>query len=110
MPTRPSFLADEHVPGAVVRGLRRRGVDIVSVVEAGMRTASDLDLLTFARSQGRVVFTQDEDFLRHHSRGIAHSGIVYSRQGTSIGEMVRGLMLVAEVYSAEEMAGRVEFL
>jgi hypothetical protein len=35
------FYTDEHVARAVVNGLRQRGVDVLTVVEAGMRTASD---------------------------------------------------------------------
>ncbi len=110
MPTRVSFVVDEHVPKAVVRGLKQRGVDAIGVPEVGMRSASDLGLLAFARSVGRAVFTQDEDFLRLHAEGQPHSGIVFARQGVSIGDVIRGLQAVAEAYSAEDLAGRVESL
>ena len=37
--------------------------------------------------------------------------IVYSRQGTrSIGQIVESLALIYEVYSPEDIKGRVEFL
>jgi hypothetical protein len=32
---------DEHVPFTVTQGLRRRGVDVLTVQEAGMYAASD---------------------------------------------------------------------
>jgi len=71
---------DEHVPKAVTRGLRERGVDVLTVSEAGMLGASDQGHLAPARQEGRVLFTQDADFLRLHTSGVGHSGIVYARQ------------------------------
>lgn len=71
---------DEHVPKAVVKGLRERGAEVLTVAEAGMLGASDEEHLAFARREGRTVFTQDDDFLRLHAAGIEHAGIVYTRQ------------------------------
>ncbi|MCA1687041.1 MAG: DUF5615 family PIN-like protein [Actinobacteria bacterium] len=79
---------DEHVPKAVVRGLRERGVDVLTVSEAGVLGASDQEHLAFARREGRVLFTQDADFLRLHAWGTEHSGIVYTRQQAAISEMI----------------------
>jgi hypothetical protein len=70
------FYLDEHVHPAVAAGLRRRGV-VLTTKEAGMLSAYDDEHLDFAKSQGRVIFTQDEDFLRLHAGGIEHAGIVY---------------------------------
>ncbi len=63
-----------------------------------------------ARNQGRVLFTQDDDFLRLHASGVEHSGIVYAPQGTPIGSIIRGLMLVYQVLELEDMKQHVEFL
>ena len=63
------FYTDEHVARAVVRGLRQRGVDVLTVPEADLLGASDDEHLRRARAEGRVVFTQDEDFLRLHAAG-----------------------------------------
>lgn len=101
---------DEHVPRAVSEGLRRRGIDVLTTQEAGMLGADDDAQLDYATSRDRVMFTQDEDFLRLAAAEIAHAGIVYAPQGTPIGRMVRGLVLISEVYSAEEMVNRVEYL
>ena len=110
MAERIKLYTDEHVPRAVVRGLRERGIDTLTVSEAGMFGAGDEELLAFARREGRVLFTQDEDFLRLHTSGVEHAGIVYVRQPTTIGDMIYGLMLVVEVLDSEEMKGHVEFL
>lgn len=104
------FYTDEHVPPTVVNGLRHRGVDVLTAQEAGMLSASDKEHLALSVSQGRVIFTQDDDFLRLHSKGMKHSGIVYAHQQTPISDIVRGLMLVYQVLDAVEMQNQVEFL
>ncbi len=104
------FYTDEHSANAVAEGLRRRGVDVVTTYEAGLLGASDEEQLAFATREDRVLFTQDDDLLRLHTTGIDHTGIVYTRQGTPVGDIIRGLMLVFEVYDAGEMRNHVEFL
>lgn len=104
------YYADENVDKAVARGLRRRAVDILTAAEAGMLSRSDEEQLAYALSQGRVLFTQDDDFLAIASQGRPHAGIVYAPQRTSIGHIVRGLLLIQRVISAEEMIDQVEYL
>jgi predicted nuclease of predicted toxin-antitoxin system len=104
------FYMDEHVSKAVVQALRRRGVDTLSVVEAGMMGASDEEHLNRAKTEQRVIFTQDDDFLRLHANGIKHAGIVYVPQQTRISEIIQGLMLVYQVLDAGEMQNHVEYL
>ena len=60
---------DEHVATAVAVGLRSRGVDVTTTVEAGLMRASDLDQLAYARAERRVLVTHDADFLRLHGAG-----------------------------------------
>ena len=110
MTKRIKLYTDEHVPRAVAKGLRERGVDTLTVPEAEMLGASDEEHLTFAGGQGRVLFTQDDDFLRLHASGFEHAGIVYARQPTAIGDVVRGLVLLVEVLNSEEMRRHVESL
>ncbi len=110
MGARVKLYTDEHVPKAVEKGLRERGVDVVTTHEAGMLGADDREQLAFARKESRVLFTQDEDFLKIHASGFAHAGIVYVRQETKIGRIVRGLMLVYDVMDAGDMVNRIEFL
>ena len=108
---RIKFYADEQVPKAVVQGLRRRGVDVLTVAEAERLGDKDEAQLDFARREGRGLFTQDDDFLRLHAAGVEHSGIVYvHQQQASIGEMIAGLMLIFDVLDSSEMEGHVEFL
>lgn len=104
------YYTDEHVARAIVNGLRQRGIDVLSVVEAGMLGATDEDHLFLAQQLLRVIFTQDDDFLKLHASGLSHAGIVYARQGAQLGELLRGLVLIHQVLDSEEMKNHVEFL
>jgi predicted nuclease of predicted toxin-antitoxin system len=104
------YYADEHVPKAVVRGLRQRGVDVVTVVEAGTLGATDIQHLRLANREGRTIFTQDADFLRLAAQGEPHAGIVYAPQHTPVSTVIRGLMLIHSLLDADEITGRIEFL
>ncbi|MFQ5707011.1 MAG: DUF5615 family PIN-like protein [bacterium] len=110
MRTKLRFYTDEHVANAVVKGLRRRGVDVLTTKDAGLLGASDEEHLAFAKQEERVIFTQDEDFLRLHAEGFEHSGIVYAHQGNQIGDIVRGLMLIYRVLELKDMKNHIEFL
>ena len=110
MSTPVRYFTDEHVAKAVAGGLRKRGIDVLTIAEAGLLGADDEDLLAFGREEKRVVVTQDRDFLRIAAREPDHSGIAYAPQERSIGEMVRMLDLLAQVSHAEGMYGRIEHL
>jgi hypothetical protein len=102
---------DEHVPRAIADGLRRRGIDASTTVEAGLRSATDEAHLTYARTQGRVMVTCDRDFLVLASRGQPHAGIAYYPYGRyPVGEVIRRLVRLWEQHSSEDMLNRVEFL
>ena len=104
------YYTDEHVAKAVIRGLRQRGVDVLTTPEAGKLHASDEEHLEFASAEQRVMFTQDDDFLKLVALGDSHAGIVYAPQHTAIGTIIQGLMLIYQVLEAEEMAGNIEYL
>jgi uncharacterized membrane protein len=104
------YYTDEHVARAVVRGLRRRGVDVLTTPEAKMLGASDEEHLRFASRRGRVVFTQDDDFLRLNAQGFGHAGIVYASQEKPVGTIVSGLMLIHQTITPDQIRNRVEFL
>jgi len=84
---------------------------VTTTADAGLIGATDMAHLEFAAASGRVLVTQDDYFLRLHAgRGI-HAGIVYcQQQSISVGEMLRRIILIHDLLSPEEMAGRVEFL
>jgi predicted nuclease of predicted toxin-antitoxin system len=108
--SRVRFYLDEHVGNAVVYGLRRRGVDVVTVADVGMKSRTDEDHLALAFNASRTIFTQDGDFLRLAASGVSHAGIVYAPQGTPIGTIVSGLLIINNVLSAEELVDRIEYI
>lgn len=106
-----SFHLDEHISAHIAAGLRRRNIDVTTAAEAGLTGATDVAHLEFAASSGRVVVTQDADFLKLHAHGVTHAGIAYcQQQSMSVGEMLRRVVLIHDLLSPEEMASRVEFL
>ncbi len=54
---------DEHVPSAITRGLRLRGVDVLTTQEDGSAGLKDPELLDCATAMGRIIYTEDQDFL-----------------------------------------------
>src|SRR5262245_45841556 len=105
------FHLDENCHRAIAEGLRRRGVDVTTTPEAGLLNATDDEQLAYARPRGRVIFTQDRDFLRLHAEGEPHPGIAYCDKDTkSIGEIIAMLVLIWEIYESDEMANRVELI
>ncbi|MBX9757485.1 MAG: DUF5615 family PIN-like protein, partial [Beijerinckiaceae bacterium] len=98
------FHLDENCHRAIAEGLRRRGIDVSTTPEAKLTSASDEQHLAFASPLGRVIFTQDRDFLRLHAAGVPHAGIVYCDKGTrSIGEIVSMLALIYQIYEPGEL-------
>jgi predicted nuclease of predicted toxin-antitoxin system len=66
MPRIIRYHLDEHVDFAVAEGLRRRGINLTTTAEVGLLGADDLDHIAFAVADGRVIFSNDSDFLRLH--------------------------------------------
>ena len=96
---------------AIANGLRQRGIDVTTTVDADLIDAEDEEHLAFAVSQGRIVVTQDADFLRLHGAGKAHAGIAYFAQGSrTLGEVIAHLTLMHDCLAAEDMRGKVEYL
>ena len=71
------FHLDENCDPRIAAGLRLHGVDIATTPEAGLLHAADQLQLANARSEGRVVVTQDPDFLRMAAAGEASAGIAF---------------------------------
>lgn len=78
---------DVHVRREVTVGLRIRGVDVLTAQEDDAATLSDAELLTRATERGRVLFSQDTDFLRESAARsgqvgsnpcVANLGVVFS--------------------------------
>lgn len=105
------FYLDEHVPFPVASGLRQRGVDVLTVQEAGRSGLPDSEQLAFATAQGRVTMTHDPDYLELAATGVQHAGVTFCRANKyAVGPLIQALLVVYGVMSPEEMRNHVEFL
>lgn len=105
------FHLDENCDPRIAAGLRLHGVDVTSTPEAGLLGTSDGEQLAYAVGRGRVVITQDTDFLRMAAAGQESPGIVfYNARARTVGQVIRDTLLIWEMYEPEEMRNRVEFI
>jgi hypothetical protein len=105
------FHLDENCDPLIAAGLRLHGVDITTTPDAGLLHTPDETQLAYTVAQGRVMVTQDTDFLRLAAAGHETAGVAFfPGQGRSLGQIIRALLLVWEVYEPQEMRNRVEFL
>jgi predicted nuclease of predicted toxin-antitoxin system len=116
---RIKFHLDENISNAIAKrrrsliaqGLRRRGIDVTTTPEVSLISASDKEQRSFAFREARVIFTQDDDFLKLHQAGFSHFGITYCRQRSrSIGEIINTLTLIWEWVEPDDFKGQIEFI
>lgn len=72
-------------------------------------------LLDRAAARGRILFSQDEDFVieaqRRQQSGLYFSGLIYAHQlRISIGQTIDDLELIARACSPEELAQLVTYI
>lgn len=110
-----ALYTDVHVRRAVVDGLRLRGVEVLTAQEDGTTTLADPLLLDRATELQRIIFTQDNDFLREAHRrqqtGELFGGVVYAHQlNVTIRECIDDLSLIAQASEWGEWLNWVEYL
>ena len=104
---------DHHVDKDITRGLRRRGVDVLTAYEDGTNRLDDPDLLDKATELQRLLVTQDDDFLsdaaRRQRQGIYFYGVAYGHQmRLDVGPAVNDLELIAKVYDPVALQDSVD--
>lgn len=105
------FLVDEHVPSEIVDGLRRRNIEVRTLNELNLLSMPDEKILAYATAHSFVVYTRDSDFLRLHTDGFKHNGIIYHHPlSYSVGEVIRRLVLVSDLLSTDELKNQIKFL
>ena len=106
---------DENIESAIVAGLRRRGIEVISTRDTGDLGKSDEYHLKNASELEAVIVTHDVDFLKiahqWQQAGKGHRGILYAHPlDLSPGECIRMVELVTQVFTEEEMENHIEFL
>jgi predicted nuclease of predicted toxin-antitoxin system len=104
------FHLDEHMDPDIAVGLRRYGIEVTTTADQRMEGQSDAAHLLLARTQERVIVTDDTDFLVAAEASPDHAGIAFCRRKDhSLGQILRFLILLHGVYDAADMRGRIEF-
>ena len=100
---------DENVDAAIKEGLRRRGIDVLSVQEDGRTADPDDRVLDRCDELGRVLFTRDADFLIETTArirsGLSFPTVIYAKQVVvSVRQCIDDLELFAQ--AAADVEGR----
>jgi hypothetical protein len=100
---------------ALIRALKARNVDVITVLDTQTEGQLDDEQLKLASSQKRVLYSHNiADFCRIHSEFIAqdrfHSGIALLSQDYSVGQQLRGILELTFTHSAEDMQNQLIFL
>ena len=105
------FYFDQNISLAVAKGLRARGVNVLTAQEAGRCGRSDPDQLQFAMIEDRVIVTFDQDYLALDAAGTPHAGIAWcSSTKHSIGGLLNALLVIHGVLTRDEMRNHVEYM
>lgn len=111
------YYFDNHLPNAVANQLLLRGVDMLTAHQAGRRSHPDDELLRLATTEGRVVVTEDADFLKlaadFAARGEPYEGIVFCDPAKYVrrpGLLIQDLLILHGVYTADDMLNNLEYL
>jgi uncharacterized protein with PIN domain len=111
MPRTIRFHLDEHISEAIAGALRRQGADVTTTSDANLGGATDEEHIAFALPEARVIVTRDDDYLRLAASGVEHAGVAFwSPKKRSVGDAIRGLLLIWEELEPVDMHNHVEFL
>ena len=107
---------DHCVDGAIVSGLLRRGVDVLTAQQDEHHfRIPDPVVLDRATELERIVFTQDEDFLvdvaARQRSGEHFYGVIYGpqRRGT-VGRYIEDIEVLVKLEGIENLVDRVTYL
>ena len=109
MSSSAGLLLDENVADETAAYLRRMGLDVVTVKEAGLAGVEDPEVAQFATETGRVLVTFNYDFANMTSVFPSHvPGIIrlrVSRQAPEVVNSVLGEFL--NVHSISDVLGQL---
>ena len=111
------YLDEDAMSRRLIQAMRSRGLNVLSVSEAGLIHRSDDTHLAYATQQNRVLYSFNvAHFCQIHSDWLTvaktHSGILLGHQQRrySVGTQLRGLLRLSAQCNAAEMRDRLEFL
>ncbi len=116
------LLTDSHIPAAVAKQLRRRGIDALALPEwmdGSLRNAPDELVLSSAHLEKRVLITYDCRTIPPLLKTLAetgqhHGGVILIDERTlrfnNVGGLVSALLLVCSEEESDDWEDRVAFL
>ncbi|HAX77565.1 MAG TPA: hypothetical protein DCY88_17440 [Cyanobacteria bacterium UBA11372] len=109
------YIDEDSMDRDLIRALRARNVDVITVLETQTEGQLDEEQLNLATSQNRVLYSHNiADFCQLHTEFIAegktHTGIALLSQDYSIGEQLRAILGLVGTKTAPEMQNQLEFL
>jgi len=113
---RPRFQADENLNAKIIAGLRRRepSLDFQTAKAANILGHEDLEVLTIAARDGRILVSHDRETMpAHFSRFIAEStsaGLLIVSQKLDSREAIEQILLVWVASEAAEWSNRIGYL
>jgi len=109
------YIDEDSQDQSLIRGLRARKIDVITVNETQTAGLIDLEQLRLATQQQRVLYSHNiGDFCEIHTEFVIndemHSGIALLDQNYSVGEQIRAILELIANKTAEEMENQLEFL
>lgn len=110
-----SLYTDHHIQSAIIAGLRRGGIDVLTTRDEGTGRLEDERLLERATALDRVLLTEDKDFFRISaqwwSQGREFPGIIHVDQdGARLGQLIEDITLIVRLISADEMRNQIQWV
>lgn len=110
------YLDEDSIDEDFVQALRSHDIDVLTVAEVGMLHRLDSEQLDWAKQNKRVLFSfNTKDFYQLHTQlieqDLTHAGILLApQQRYGVGELVRRILRLMAVRTAEDMQSSIEFL
>lgn len=107
------YYFDTHIAKVVANQLRAKGVDVVRCEEVGMAEASDEEHLVYASKEGRIMVSQDDDFLTldadWQQQNRSHTGIMYEPQHLQGVAQISHIVQQLLFYNEAETGGAIDY-
>jgi len=97
------LIADEDIDRPVVKILRQKGFDVLSI-DAAMKGASDEEVIEKAVEEGRILVTMDSDFIDINSD---HNGVIRLTSFASFKILAQTVAETIEMYSEKDLKNTV---
>lgn len=109
------YIDEDSQNQSLVRALKARQIDVLTVQDTDTFGLSDIEQLRLATKKNRVLYSHNiRDFCQLHTDFITsnenHSGIALLAQDYSIGEQVRAILELISDSNADEMQNQLKFL